>query len=538
MLTMRTQLRTVNLNDYILILLIVICQILSSEVPRPRGVSLSRASLYDPEKDFMCFDGSLTIPFVQINDDYCDCLDGSDEPGTSACPNGVFYCTNAGHKPLNLHSSRVNDGVCDCCDGSDEYLSSQIKCFNNCYELGQSAREEAQRLAELVKIGSQIRLEFSQKGIQLKQDKKEKLNELHKQQAEADYLMKEKESLKKEAEELETHVLERYKKIEEEERKKREEDELITSRPEAIEAFHKYDVNQDGIVEVSEIQAHSIFDRDRNGEVSEEEAKYFLNEQSNIELEPFIMTSWPRIKPFMMVDAGVFKPPVGDEDSVNQEHVQDEHEEDNEELLEDLNEREQPETEGEDEEEEEEEFPEAKPTTADLLPKYDEETQKIVDAAEEARKEYNSAKDAVNDIQTEIKNIERYMEIDFGTDDEFAILEGSIFEFTDHEYIYKLHPFNKVVQQPKSSSLETHLGSWSTWIGTEENKYSIMHFTNGHSCWNGPQRSAKVRVVCGSENKLTSASEPSKCEYHFDFSTPAACKEPSSESEYDTHDEL
>lgn len=32
--------------------------------------------------------------------------------GTSACPNGVFYCRNKGHEPRLLATSFVDDGVC------------------------------------------------------------------------------------------------------------------------------------------------------------------------------------------------------------------------------------------------------------------------------------------------------------------------------------------------------------------------------------------------------------------------------------------
>ena len=78
-------------------------------------------SFYKPGVPFTCLDGSQTIPFDQINDDYCDCGDASDEPGTAACGNGRFYCVNKGYKPETIPSSRVSDGVCDCCDGSDEY---------------------------------------------------------------------------------------------------------------------------------------------------------------------------------------------------------------------------------------------------------------------------------------------------------------------------------------------------------------------------------------------------------------------------------
>ena len=96
---------------------------------RPRGVRAELATFYNPASDFACLDGSGSVPFIQVNDDYCDCDDGSDEPGTAACPEGKFYCENKGHKSLIIPSSRVNDGICDCCDGSDEWATGLFTCF-------------------------------------------------------------------------------------------------------------------------------------------------------------------------------------------------------------------------------------------------------------------------------------------------------------------------------------------------------------------------------------------------------------------------
>ncbi|XP_032289633.1 uncharacterized protein [Drosophila virilis] len=105
-----------------------------------RGIRLFDYDAYKPnyKGNFKCLDGSKEIPFDHLNDNYCDCdADGSDEPSTNACANGRFYCkyqkrhiTGRG-LDVWVWASRVNDNVCDCCDGSDEW-TTHVKCQNNC----------------------------------------------------------------------------------------------------------------------------------------------------------------------------------------------------------------------------------------------------------------------------------------------------------------------------------------------------------------------------------------------------------------------
>lgn len=51
-----------------------------SAAAKVRGVRPDLAEKYQPGT-FKCQDGSKSIDFSQVNDNYCDCPDGSDEPG-------------------------------------------------------------------------------------------------------------------------------------------------------------------------------------------------------------------------------------------------------------------------------------------------------------------------------------------------------------------------------------------------------------------------------------------------------------------------
>lgn len=85
--------------------------------------------------EFVCDGGRKRINTGKVNDDYCDCEDGSDELQTSACADTMFECTADpidAKRFFTVPSSRVNDGVCDCCDGQDEVANPSLHCPNRC----------------------------------------------------------------------------------------------------------------------------------------------------------------------------------------------------------------------------------------------------------------------------------------------------------------------------------------------------------------------------------------------------------------------
>ncbi|XP_075528577.1 glucosidase 2 subunit beta-like isoform X2 [Dermacentor variabilis] len=478
-------------------------------VSRPRGVALKHASLYDRARNFTCFDGKRDVEFFMVNDDYCDCEDGSDEPGTSACINGKFHCNNLGHKGKDIPSSWVNDGICDCCDGSDEY-STSAGCVNNCLELGRQAREEEAKMRELLSRGLQLQQEMANEGKQHRLNCKNKLEELRGSVEEARKSRDALEAVKIQAMEAETQALQKYKDADAERKREQEELEMQRHQEEekahAREAFGELDLDGNGMLTVEELQKNNIFDQNRDGTVSVEEAK----------MPPAPETAPPPLPPPVeeqLATATTPMPPYKEE------------EEDEEELPDDNVD------EGEDEDDEveppkfppkEDEDVSTDTSTADTT-EYDEETKALMEAAKKARDEFTEADTKVRNLESEIRKLEQSLDTDYGPDDAYAALREQCFEFTDREYTYKLCPFDQASQAPKAGGAETSLGRWGSWNGPDDNKYSQMKYDGGATCWNGPARSVVVDLHCGLENQLTSASEPNRCEYHFDFSSPAAC---------------
>lgn len=331
--------------------------------------------------------------------------------------------------------------------------------------MGREDRLREKERLELAKHGNQMRLEMSQKGRKMKEDQKIRLAELEKSKAQAQAVKEEKEKLKQDAEALENEALDVYRKADEESRKLKEEMDAQSNRQEAEVTFVKYDSNSDGFVEVTELQTRIVFDRNRDGVVDDEEAKYFLDHNEKLDLESFITLAWPKIKPFLMLDSGLFKPPAPVKDDGVDSNSPEDPENDEIEGAELAN----PETEDETPEHDDDDYDEdhgyAKPGESDgdtdhddIAPpkqEYDPETQKLIEQATFARDQYSTAERELRDLEKEMQDIQDALGKDFGPEEEFGALNGECFSFEDREYIYKLCPFDKASQQPKNGGSET-----------------------------------------------------------------------------------
>jgi hypothetical protein len=123
--------------------------------------------------------------------------------------------------------------------------------------------------------------------------------------------------------------------------------------------------------------------------------------------------------------------------------------------------------------------------------------------------------------EKELEGLAKVLEGDFGPDDAYAALYDKCFSQQVQQYTYEVCMFRDAKQKEGGA---TNIGNWGHWGGADDGRpYSVMHYTGGSSCWNGPTRTLKVALQCGLDEFVVSVQEPSKCVYEMEFQTPLAC---------------
>lgn len=255
--------------------------------------------------------------------------------------------------------------------------------------MGRAAREEAERQAKLAKEGYQKRLELVTKGKAFRKEKEEERTRLDAERQIAETLKNEKQQIKDQVEAPEKEALDKHRVIQEEKRKEEEEQEKAKSENEAEALFNLLDSNGDDKITLDEIKVRQTFDKNKDGVVDEGEAMFFLNMNEEMSREDFIKSGWLLVKPFFMMEQGMFKPPESGGGQASSETYEDDVEKIGEESQ---NEHEKPVVPGvadvpnEDEEEEEDGLEEGEleqdppePVIDSSEAKYDEETQALID---------------------------------------------------------------------------------------------------------------------------------------------------------------
>lgn len=114
----------------------------------------------------------------------------------------------------------------------------------------------------------------------------------------------------------------------------------------------------------------------------------------------------------------------------------------------------------------------------------------------------------------------------YGIDGELYSIRDDCFDISSGKYTYEVCLFKRAYQREgEAKTGGTDLGKFEGATIDEKTGSRVWSWKGGAKCWNGPQRSAKVIITCGAENKLISADEPNICEYEFLMESYVACDE-------------
>lgn len=420
--------------------------LLAIRVDAVRGVEPGRLHLYEPsvennEKYWYCINHpEIKLRFDQINDDFCDCPDGSDEPGTNACPYNAshkFYCANEGFIPGYLESFKLNDGVCDydiCCDGSDEV---EGVCPDRCHEIARQFQKFSDEANNDMKILLKMKQKMQLAGQKKVDDIKKKLQILYdeldkRQQRVKDSPQAAPDNFALSLKELAQHIKLTNAAMEKQKTTIRSLEKILTTMmdnynpnfndlavKDAIKSFQDYASNKEDT---------PVGDLESKLQLVSQEAQDLGSPQASVGLFSHYLN---KVRDFFRLDPVVLE-------------VQDDE---------------------------------------DIAP-----------------------------IKQDITIYEEQLNRNYGPNDILRAIDGTWVTESLNGYRYKVGLLASIYQE------DIHIGSYKDADGTK------LIYKDGSKCWNGPRRSAVVKLVCGPENRLLSVAEPEKCAYTFEVMTPVVCE--------------
>ncbi|KAL8715105.1 MAG: hypothetical protein Q9220_001062 [cf. Caloplaca sp. 1 TL-2023] len=531
--------------------------VLAAEPSRPRGVGPDHAKFFKSSDNFACISNpSISLSVSQINDDYCDCPDGSDEPGTSACsflsdlsPSYIsdlssdnfsrsialpgFYCKNKGHQPGYVPFLSVNDGVCDydlCCDGSDEWAQpGGVKCENRCKEIGKEWRKNDEQRKKALGTAGKKRKDLVAEAGRLRKQVEDRIQTLETQIQGSTLKVKSLESALADAEKQERSKVVRST------GKASKVGTFIQQAKDRIEELREslieIRVQRDtGVTRVAELEAIlSTFKAEYNPNFNDEGVKRAVRSW-----EDYVAQDKPAIS-----DAAHDR----DFDEIAKSDAEtgvikwsdwEEADESDTDVLYQI----------------EEYLPVAVRGWVDqrlrdlrmLLVENGIIAASVATGSEsktvtDARDALKAAQDSESGLRNELSGHRDDLGKDYGVDNVFRALKGQCISKDSGEYNYELCWLDKTTQKSKKGGSHTGMGNFvridSITVdddlppdgkGLGSGVRVALRYENGQHCWNGPNRSTLVVLACAEQDEVWKITEEEKCVYRMEVGTPAVCE--------------